>query len=83
MRSKDTQTSYTFSFFVMTKETMIGMLRAARNGAEMLNILDGIAADVGSFDYIESPMIAEVLGVNQVTKGAHRFAAATLEPIEF
>ena len=50
---------------------MIGMLRAARNGAEMLNVLDGIAADVAGFDYIESPQIAKVLGV------------PTLEPVEF
>ena len=83
MRSKDTQIPYTFSFFVMTKETMIGMLRAAQNGNQMLQILDTLAADVAGFDYIESPMIAEVLGVNQLTQGGHRFAAATLEPIEF
>lgn len=50
---------------------MIGMLRAARNGAEMLNILDTIAQDVAGFDYIESPMIAQVLGI------------PTLEAVEF
>ena len=55
----------------MTKETAIGMLRVARNGAEMLQVLDTLAADVAGFDYIESPQIAKVLGV------------PTLEAVEF
>lgn len=63
--------TYTFSFFVMTKETMIGMLRAAQNGNQMLQVLDTLAQDVAGFDYIESPQIAQVLGV------------PTLEAVEF
>ena len=55
----------------MTKETAIGMLRVARNGAEMLQVLDTLMADLAGFDYIESPMIAQVLGI------------PTLEAVEF
>ena len=55
----------------MTKETAIGMLRAAQNGNQMLQVLDTLMADVAGFDYVESPQIAQVLGI------------ATLEPIEF
>lgn len=55
----------------MTKQTMIGMLRAAQNGNQMLQVLDTLAADVAGFDYVESPMIAQVLGV------------PTLEPMQF
>ena len=62
---------------------MIAQLRAARNGAEMLNILDALDRSLtreeimnenkglGGFNYIESPMIAQVLGV------------PTLEAVEF
>ena len=57
-----------FFFLTMTKETMIGMLRAARNGAEMIQVLDSLA---GGYEYIESPQIAQVLGV------------PTLEAVEF
>ena len=63
---------YTFNHklfsFIMTKETAIGMLRAARNGDQMLEVLNTIAGD---FNYIESPMIEQALGL------------PTLEPIEF
>jgi hypothetical protein len=52
----------------MTYETAIGMLRAAQNGNQMLEVLSTIAGD---FIYIESPMIEQALGI------------ATLEPIEF
>ena len=52
----------------MTKETAIGMLRAAQNGNQMLEVLDNLT---GGFTYIESPMIEQALGI------------ATLEPIEF
>jgi hypothetical protein len=55
----------------MTKETAIGMLRAAQNGNQMLQVLDTLMADVAGFTYAESPMIEQVLGV------------PTLEPIEF
>jgi len=60
-----------FFSFIMTKETAIGMLRVARNGAEMLQVLDTLMADLAGFDYIESPMIAQVLGI------------PTLEAVEF
>jgi len=52
----------------MTLQTAIAQLRAARNGAEMLQVLDALA---GGYEYIESPMIAQVLGT------------PTLEPMEF
>jgi hypothetical protein len=55
----------------MTKETAIGMLRAAQTGHQMLQVLDTLMADVAGFDYVESPQIAQVL------------STATLEPIEF
>ena len=71
MRSKDTQIVLHFFSFIMTKETAIGMLRAAQNGNQMLQVLDTLMADVAGFDYVESPQIAQVLGT------------ATLEPIEF
>lgn len=68
MRSKDTQTSYTFPLFIMTKETAIGMLRTAQTGEQMLQVLDSITT---GFDYVESPQIEQALGV------------PTLEPMEF
>ena len=52
----------------MTKETAIGMLRTAQNGAQMLEVLDSITS---GFSYVESPMIEQALGL------------PTLEPIEF
>ena len=55
----------------MTVQTAIAQLRAARNGAEMLQVLDMLAQDSAGFDYIKSPMIAQVLGM------------PTLEAIEF
>jgi hypothetical protein len=62
----------------MTKETAIGMLRDARNGNQMLEVLNTLAADSVGYAYAESPMIEGVL-----TGGQHRSIAATLEPIEF
>ena len=55
----------------MTKETAIGMLEVAQNGNQLLQVLDTLAADVAGFDYIESPQIAQILGI------------PTLEPMEF
>mgnify|MGYP006920579297 CR=1 FL=1 len=63
--------THTLFSFIMTKETAIGMLRTAQNGNQMLQVLDTLAADSVGYTYVESPMIAQVLGV------------ATLEPIEF
>jgi hypothetical protein len=68
MRSKDTQTSYTFPLFIMTYETAIGMLHTAQTGEQMLQVLDSIST---GFDYVESPQIEQALGV------------PTLEPMEF
>jgi hypothetical protein len=55
----------------MTYETAIGMFETAQTGDELLQILDTLAADVAGFDYIESPQIAQILGI------------PTLEPMEF
>ena len=55
----------------MTYETAIAQLRNARNGAEMLQVLDTLMINTAGYEYIESPMIAQVLGV------------PTLEPMEF
>lgn len=46
---------------------MIGMLRAAQNGTQMIQVLDALAQD----SVAESPQIAQVLGV------------PTLEAVEF
>jgi len=63
----------------MTRQTAIAQLRAARNGHEMLQVLNALA---GGYEYVESPMIEQIL---VGYKGAHRdlAAVATLEPIEF
>ena len=55
----------------MTYETAISALDAARTGDEMLRVLDTLAVDVSGFDYIESPQIAQILGI------------PTLEPMAF
>ena len=47
----------------MTYETAISALDAARTGDEMLRVLDTLAVDVAGFDYIESPQIAQILGI--------------------
>jgi hypothetical protein len=52
----------------MTYETAIGMLRTAQTGDQMLQVLESLTT---GFDYVESPMIEQVLGV------------PTLEPMEF
>jgi hypothetical protein len=55
----------------MTYEIAMSMFDAAQTGDEMLRVLDTLMTDVAGFDYIESPMIAQVLG------------GPTLEPMEF
>lgn len=55
----------------MTLQSAIAQLRAARNGAEMLQVLDALAQDSVGYTYAESPQIAKVLGV------------PTLEAVEF
>ena len=44
----------------MNTQNVIQQLEGAQTGHEMLQVLDAIAA---GFKYIESPMIAQVLGV--------------------
>ena len=44
----------------MNIQTAIKQLEGAQTGHEMLQVLDAIA---GGYNYIESPMIAQVLGV--------------------
>jgi hypothetical protein len=46
MRFKDTQLSYTFSLFIMTYETAISALDAARTGDELLRTLDTLDGDL-------------------------------------
>ena len=52
----------------MNIQNAIQQLKDAQTGHELLNVLDNLQ---GGFKYIESPMIAQVLGI------------PTLEPIEF
>jgi len=48
----------------MSKQVMISMLRQGNNGNQILSILDTLTSDsVSSFDYIESPMIEQALGL--------------------
>ena len=44
----------------MNTQNVIQQLEGAQTGHEMLQVLDTIA---GGYEYIESPMIAQVLGV--------------------
>ena len=53
---------------IMNTQNVIQQLEDAQTGHELLNVLDNLQ---GGFKYIESPMIAQVLGI------------PTLEPIEF
>jgi len=46
MRFKDTHLSYTFFFFIMTYETAISALDAARTGDELLRVLDTLNGDL-------------------------------------
>ena len=48
----------------MSKTVMLSLLAQGNTGSEIMSILDAIAADnVGGFDYIESPMIEQALGI--------------------
>ncbi len=52
------------SFLTMSTELMIGALRRGQTGNEILAILDAITGNESAgFDYVESPMIEQVLGV--------------------
>jgi hypothetical protein len=53
----------------MSKQVLISMLRQGNTGSEILSILDTLASDnVSNYDYIESPMIEQVLGVPTLTE---------------
>jgi len=55
----------------MSKSVMLSLLARGNTGSEILSILDALAADnVSSFDYIESPMIEQVLGIPTLEKVA-------------
>ena len=48
----------------MSKSVMLSLLAQGNTGSEIMSILDAIASDqVGGFDYIESPVIEQVIGV--------------------
>ena len=44
----------------MNTQNVIQQLEGAQTGEELLNVLDHLQ---GGYEYIESPMIAQVLGV--------------------
>ena len=44
----------------MNTQNVIQQLEGAQTGHELLNVLDNLQ---GGYEYIESPMIAQVLGV--------------------
>ena len=60
-----TQHTVYFTFpFIMSKSVMLSLLAQGNTGSEIMSILDAIASDqVGGFDYIESPMIEQALGI--------------------
>ena len=48
----------------MSKTVMLSMLAQGNTGSEILSILDTLTTDnVSGFDYIESPMIEQALGI--------------------
>jgi len=56
----------------MSKSIALSLLAQGNTGDELLSILDALAAEsVSGFDYIESPVIEQVLGI------------PTLEPVAF
>lgn len=60
----------------MSVQVMIGALKQGKTGSEILSILEAITGDSNSapagYDYVESPVIESVLGIQP-----------TLEPIVF
>ena len=59
VRPSISQTTLTLFFFIMTRETALGMLRVGNTGTDILAILDVIAADIESDQTINE--IAEIL----------------------
>ena len=48
----------------MSKSVMLSLLAQGNTGSEILSILDTLTSDnVSGFDYIESPMIEQALGI--------------------
>jgi len=48
----------------MSKSVYVSLLRQGNTGNEILSILDTLVADnVSGYEYIESPMIEQVLGI--------------------
>ena len=49
----------------MSTDLMVAALRRGQTGSEILTILDALTGntDSSNFDYVESPMIEKVLGV--------------------
>jgi hypothetical protein len=48
----------------MSKSIALSLLAQGNTGSEILSILDALVADnVSGFDYIESPVIEQVIGV--------------------
>ena len=48
----------------MSKSVMLSLLAQGNTGTEILSILDALTSDnLGGFDYIESPVIEQVIGV--------------------
>ena len=66
---KVTHTVQLPSFLTMSTELMVAALRRGKTGDEILTILDAITSDC---EYVESPKIEQVLGIQP-----------TLETIEF
>ena len=60
-----TQHTVYYTFLLnMSKSVMLSLLAQGNNGNEIMSILDAIASDqVGGFDYIESPMIEQSIGI--------------------
>jgi len=65
--SKKTLTQHTLTntqTHKMSKSVMLSMLAQGNTGTEILSILDALTSDnVAGFDYIESPMIEQALGI--------------------
>ena len=48
----------------MSKTAMLSLLAQGNTGSEIMSILDTLASDnVSNFDYIESPVIEQVIGI--------------------
>ena len=48
----------------MSKTVMLSMLAQGNTGSEIMSILDAIASDnVSGYEYIESPVIEQSLGI--------------------